>query len=245
MGNLPSRLFLGGLCDYIQMMHWATPVIHLVWVLAFAYLFWQQNRARRVFAAVSATGYLFFAIMPFVWIVWRLYAQTGGVLYTQDLQALQVLARRCTGGAVICLALAVLWLIETIRPRNDYTFNDVPQWRWWVMPFFLWALMWPLSPAFPYHREVGFDGVLFSPFGIMPGATSLAILALLAVCRDAGRILATGTGLLVLLLVRFVEPQWWASIPVYVLAAYCAAFWNLSVWCERRTARARDQAEPE
>jgi hypothetical protein len=226
MGNLASRLFVGGLKEYVEAMHGFTPALHGLWIGALALIFWKQNQARRAFAGIVAGGYVLLATMPFLWVTYRIHAKTGGTMYEQDLGALKLLLYHCLLGTGVCVLIALLWLHEALRPRNDYTFGDVPQWRWWVMPLFLWAVWYPLTPDFPAHRELGFEGLLLSPFGIMPGATSLAILSLLAVCKSASRMLAIGMSLLVAVLTLFVEPRWWVGIPQVVLAGYCLAFWG-------------------
>ena len=226
MGNLALRLFVGGLKEYTEAMGDLTPLLHLLWIGALALVFWKQNQVRRAFAGIVAGGYLFFAAMPFLWVIYRIHAKTGGALYEQDFGALKLLLNHCLLGVAVCVAIALLWLYEALRPQNDYSFSDVPQWRWWVMPLFLWAVWYPLTPDFPVHRELGFEGLLFSPFGIMPGATSLAILSLLAVCKQVNRALVFGMSALVVVLTLLVEPRWWVGIPQMVLAAYCVAFWG-------------------
>ena len=235
MGNLAFRLFVGGLKEYVEVMHWLTPVLHALWIAALALVFWKQNQMRRSFAGIVAAGYLFLAGMPFLWVVYRIHAKTGGAVFEQDLGALKLLLNHCLLGTALCVLIALLWLYEALRPRNDYSFSDVPQWRWWLMPLFLWAVWYPLTPDFPVNRDLGFEGLLFSPFGVMPGATSLAILSLLAVCKCVNRVLVVGMALLVAALTLLVEPRWWVGIPQLVVAAYCVVFWG-GTWVVGRKA---------
>jgi hypothetical protein len=236
-----------------------TPALHVLWALVFALIFWKRNEARRVFAAIVAAGYVFHAAMPFAFVVWRMWAKTGGVVYTQDLGALKALIYRSGFGAAMCVLMALVWGLEALRPRNDYDTACLPQWRWWVMPFFLWALWWPLTPGFPYHEMIGaasttvagqFEGLLYSPFGLMAGPLTLALLCLLALCREANRLLVTAFSILAILLTRFAEPMWWVSIPIFPMAAYCLVLWNVPAivrkWREKRepSAHEAEQGQP-
>ena len=50
-----------------------------------------------------------------------------------------------TGNLVPILVVGLLWMWEVYRPLNEYFFQRLPAWRYWVLPFVLLAFWSPIS----------------------------------------------------------------------------------------------------
>ena len=50
-----------------------------------------------------------------------------------------------TGNFVLFLLVAAFWMLEAVERRNEYADEGIPWWRYWVVPFAIFALWFPVD----------------------------------------------------------------------------------------------------
>jgi len=82
-----------------------------------------------------------------------------------------------TGNLVSILIVGLLWVWEVYRPQNNYVFERLPAWRYWVLPFAFLAFWSPIDA----QLNPDFNPLLLlnSSFGVMYCPTTPVIIALL------------------------------------------------------------------
>ena len=82
-----------------------------------------------------------------------------------------------TGNLIPILIVGLFWVWEVYRPKNDYVFERLPVWRYWVLPFAFLAFWSPIDA----QLNPDFNPLLLlnSSFGVMYCPTTPVIIALL------------------------------------------------------------------
>ena len=104
-----------------------------------------------------------------------------------------------TGNLVPFSIVAIFWIWETYRPRNNFEFPRLAAWRYWVVPFAILAFWFPVS------QDGGPDFnpllLLTSDYGVFFCPTTPVVLAILTLIYPAvNRDLLAVTGLTGLLI---------------------------------------------
>jgi hypothetical protein len=80
---------------------------------------------------------------------------------------------------VLLAVIAIQWLVEAGRRKNDFDFASIPRHRLIVLPFIAFGFWYPT-----YIWNSGFTAdakdLLFSAYGLMPCPTTMLVLAVLA-----------------------------------------------------------------
>ncbi len=138
---------------------WLRVLLHVVTLLLMVLLIRYGERVGRVVAFYFGLLFVFHA-----------FTQNIAITPTYGFAVL-------TGNLVIIAIAGIFWFWEAYRPQSDYTFQRLPLWRYWVVPFVILAYWFPVGPSLlPY-----FDPLLLltSDFGVMFCPTAPLVIALL------------------------------------------------------------------
>lgn len=139
--------------------HWLRIVIHLLTFVLVLLLLAYGQRIGRIVSAYFAVLFFFFA-----------FTQNIAFLPTYGFTIL-------LGNLVLIASVGVFWVWEALHPQNEYTFQRLPWWRYWPIPFVI------LTIWFPYGSDLlpDLNPLLFltSDFGVTFCATTPLIIALL------------------------------------------------------------------
>ncbi len=108
---------------------WLSPIIHVVTVGLLVALYFYGPLIGRVADAFFAILFLFIAFSNHIAVT--------------DTYGLAVV----TGNLVPILIVGLLWVWETYKPQNNYVFERLPVWRYWVLPFAFLAFWSPIDAA--------------------------------------------------------------------------------------------------
>jgi hypothetical protein len=138
---------------------WLSPIVHVFAVVLLVALYLCGSRVGRV-----ADG--FFAIL-------FLFVAFSNHITVTDTYGLAVV----TGNLVPILIVGLFWVWEVYRPQNNYVFERLPAWRYWVLPFAFLAFWSPIDA----QLNPDFNPLLLlnSSFGVMYCPTTPVIIALL------------------------------------------------------------------
>jgi hypothetical protein len=138
---------------------WLSPVIHVITIALLIGLYHYGSRIGRVADAFFGILFLFFAF--------------GNHIAVTENYGLVVL----TGNLVPIFVVGLFWMWEVYRPRNEYVFDRLPAWRYWVLPFVFLAFWSPINA----ELSPDFNPLLLltSSFGVMFCPTTPLIVALL------------------------------------------------------------------
>jgi len=138
---------------------WLSPIIHVVTLALLFALFLYGSRVGRVADAFFAILFLFIAFSNHI-----------AVTDTYELAVV-------TGNLVPILIVGLLWVWEVYKPQNNYVFERLPAWRYWVLPFAFLAFWSPIDA----QLNPDFNPLLLlnSSFGVMYCPTTPVIIALL------------------------------------------------------------------
>jgi hypothetical protein len=138
---------------------WLSPFVHVVTVALLVALYLYGSRAGRIVDAFFAVLFLFMAFSNHIAVT--------------DTYGLAVV----TGNLVPIFIVGVFWVWEVYWPRNDYVFERLPAWRYWVLPFAFLAFWSPVNA----QLNPDFNPLLLlnSSFGVMYCPTTPVIIALL------------------------------------------------------------------
>lgn len=138
---------------------WFSPVVHIAVVILFITLLQFGSRVGRIADAFFGFLFIFLAISNHV-------AVTESYGFTVII-----------GNLIPIFIVGLFWLWEALKPQNDYVFQRLPLWRYWVLPFAFLSFWSPinvdLSPNFSPLL------LLTSQFGVMYCPTTPVIIALL------------------------------------------------------------------
>lgn len=138
---------------------WLSPTIHVITVVLLVALRRYGSRVGRVADAFFGILFLFFAF-------------GNHIAVTED-YGLVVL----TGNLVPILIVGLFWMWEVYKPLNEYVFQRLPAWRYWVLPFVFLAFWSPINA----ELNPDFNPLLLltSSFGVMYCPTTPLIVAVL------------------------------------------------------------------
>jgi len=138
---------------------WLSPIIHVIIVVLLVGLYRYGSSVGRVANALFGILFLFFAF--------------GNHIAVTENYGLVVLS----GNLVPIFIVGLFWMWEVYSPRNEYVFERLPTWRYWVLPFVILAFWSPIN------AELGPDFnpllLLTSSFGVMYCPTTPFIIAIL------------------------------------------------------------------
>jgi len=106
---------------------WLSPAIHVITVVLLFALYRYGVRVGKVADAFFGILFLFFAFSNHI-----------AVTENYGLVAL-------TGNLVPVLIVGLFWMWEVYRPQNEYVFQRLPAWRYWVLPFVFLAFWSPIN----------------------------------------------------------------------------------------------------
>ena len=138
---------------------WLSPIVHVITVALLVALYLCVPRVGRVVD-------VFFAIL-------LLFIAFSNHIAVTDNYGLAVV----TGNLVPILIVVLFWIWEVYKPQNNYVFERLPAWRYWVLPFAFLAF-WSQIDA---QLNPDFNPLLLlnSSFGVMYCPTTPVIIALL------------------------------------------------------------------
>lgn len=138
---------------------WFSPFIHVAFVVLIVFLYFYGSRIGRVADSFFAILFLFMAFSNHIAVT--------------DTYGLAVV----TGNLVPVLIVGMLWVWEAYKPQNNYVFQKLPAWRYWVIPFAILAFWSPINA----QLDPDFSPLLLlnSSFGIMFCFTTPVIIAIL------------------------------------------------------------------
>jgi hypothetical protein len=152
---------------------WLSPIVHVFTVVLLVALCFYGSRVGRVADGFFAILFLFIAFSNHIAVT--------------DTYGLAVV----TGNLVPILILGLFWIWEVYRPQNNYFFERLPAWRYWVLPFAFLAFWSPVDA----QLNPDFNPLLLltSSFGVMYCPTTPVIVALLTLIypRVNGYVLRT------------------------------------------------------
>jgi len=138
---------------------WLSPVVHVATVVLLFLLYRYGQKMGRVVDAYFGILFLFFAF-------------SQNIARTES-YGLAVI----TGNLVMILTVGLFWMWEVFRPRNEYLFQRLPVWRYWVVPFAILAFWFPVnSDTSPNLSPLL---LLTSSFGVLFCPTTPVVIAIL------------------------------------------------------------------
>jgi hypothetical protein len=135
------------------------PIFHIATVVLLIAIWRYGNKVRRIFSLYIGVNYIFIAL-----------AQGIGTIEKYGLVIM-------TGCVITYILVGLLWIWETISPRNDVTFRKLPAVRYWPVPLAFLAFWFPIGK----DLTPNFDPVLLltSPYGLAYCLTTPLIVCLL------------------------------------------------------------------
>ncbi len=106
---------------------WLSPVFHVATVALLIALYRYGQKIGRFADAFFGIMFLFNAF--------------SNHISTTDSYGFTVI----TGNLVSILVVGLFWIWEVCRPRNEYIFQRLATWRYWVVPFALLAFWFPVN----------------------------------------------------------------------------------------------------
>jgi len=138
---------------------WLSPIVHALTIALLLALVLYGSKVGRIVD-------LFFAILI-------LFIAFSNHIAVTDTYGLAVV----TGNLVPVLIVGLFWVWEVYKPINNYVFERLPAWRYWVLPFAFLAFWSPIDA----QLNPDFNPLLLlnSSFGVMYCPTTPIIIALL------------------------------------------------------------------
>jgi hypothetical protein len=179
---------------------WLSPMVRVVAVVLLVALYLCRPRASRVVNVFFALLLLFIAFSNHIAVT--------------DTYGLAIV----TGNLVPILIVGLFWVWEVYKPQNDYVFERLPVWRYWVLPFAFLAFWSPINA----QLNPDFNPLLLltSSFGVMYCPTTPVIVALLTLIYPRVNTYVLRTTSFVGLLMGLFNVMSYFMMPGYTL-------WNL------------------
>jgi len=179
---------------------WLSPIVHVVTVVLLVALYLYGSRVGRVTDGFFAILFLFIAFSNHITVT--------------DTYGLAVV----TGNLIPILIVGLLWVWEVYKPQNNYVFERLPAWRYWVLPFAFLAFWSPIDN----QLNPSFNPLLLlnSSFGVMFCPTTPVVLALLTLIYPRVSTYVLRTTSFVGLIVGLFNIMSYFTMPGYTL-------WNL------------------
>lgn len=129
---------------------WLSPLIHISTVILIILSYKYGQKMGRITDIYFGILFLFFAL-------------SNNIAVTEKYGLVVI-----TGNFIMFLALGIFWIWEVYRPKNEYVFQRLSVWRYWVIPFIILAFWFPmdadLSPNFnPLLLLTSSFGITFCP----------------------------------------------------------------------------------
>ena len=99
---------------------WLSPIVHVITAVLLVALYLYGSRMGRIVDVFFAILFLFIAFSNHITVT--------------DTYGLAIV----TGNLVSILIVGLFWIWEVYRPQNDYVFERLPAWRYWVLPLLSW-----------------------------------------------------------------------------------------------------------
>lgn len=138
---------------------WLSPLIHVTTLMLLVALHLYGRKMGRV--ADTYFGILF------------LFVAFGNHIAMTENYGLVVI----TGNLVMILIVGLCWMWEVFRPRNEYIFQRLHVWRYWVLPFAILAFWFPINTDLSPNLSPLL--LLTSSFGVMFCPTTPVVIAIL------------------------------------------------------------------
>lgn len=179
---------------------WLSPAIHVITVVLLVALYRYGSRVGRIADAFFGILFLFFAF--------------GNHIAVTENYGFVVL----TGNLVSILIVGLFWMWEACKPLNEYVFQKLPAWRYWVLPFVFLAFWSPINA----ELSPDFNPLLLltSSFGVMYCPTTPLIVAVLTLIYPRVNIFLLRVTSFVGLLIGLFNAMSFFMMPGYTL-------WNL------------------
>lgn len=138
---------------------WFSPPIHVATVILLVAAYFYGTKIGRIIDAYFGFLLLFIAF--------------SNHIATTENYGLVII----TGNLVPILIVALFWIVEVLKPKNEYVLHRLPTWRYWIVPLVALAFWSPISP----DLTPDFNPLLFltSSFGVMYCPTTPLLVALL------------------------------------------------------------------
>jgi hypothetical protein len=138
---------------------WLSPAIHLATIMLIIAIFLYGRRTSRI--ADVFFGFLFLFV-----------AFSNHIAITENYGLVVI-----TGNVVQIVVVGLLWLWDAWKPRNEFVFQRLPLWRYWVIPFTILAFWSPINADLSPNLSPLL--LLTSSFGVMFCPTTPVVIALL------------------------------------------------------------------
>jgi hypothetical protein len=179
---------------------WLSPIVHIVTVALLVALYLYGSKAGRVVDAFIAVLFLFIAFSNHIAVT--------------DTYGLAVV----TGNLIPVLIIGLFWVWEVYKPKNDYVFEGLSAWRYWVLPFAFLAFWSPINAQL--NPDFSPLQLLTSSFGVMYCPTTPVIIALMTLIYPRVNTYVLRTTSFVGLIIGLFNVMSYFTMPGYTL-------WNL------------------
>lgn len=138
---------------------WLAPLIHIVTIVLIIAIYRYGKKIGRVADAYFGTLFLFSAF-------------SNHIAVTENYGLVAI-----TGNIVQITIVGLFWIWEVLNSHNEYIFQKLPLWRYWVVIFAFLAFWSPINP----ELSPNFNPLLLltSSFGVMFCSTTPVIIAIL------------------------------------------------------------------
>lgn len=179
---------------------WLSPIVHVFTVVLLVALYFYGSRVGRVADGFFAILFLFIAFSNHIAVT--------------DNYGLAVVA----GNLIPILIVGLFWIWEVYRHQNNYVFERLPAWRYWVLPFAFLAFWSPVDA----QLNPDFNPLLLltSSFGVMYCPTTPVIVAFLTLIYPRVNAYVLRTTSFVGLIMGLFNVMSYFTMPGYTL-------WNL------------------
>lgn len=176
---------------------WLSPIIHVITIVLLIALYLYGSKIGRVTDAFFGILFFFFSF-------------SNHIAVTEH-YGLAVI----TGNLVPIFIVSLFWMWEVYRPHNEYTFERLPAWRYWVLPFVFLAFWSPINASLsPDFNPLL---VLTSSFGVMYCPTTPLIIAILTLIYPKVNMLVLRTTSFVGLIIGLFNAMSFFMMPGYTL----------------------------
>jgi len=137
---------------------WLSPAVHVATILLIIAIFLYGRRTSRIADVFFGVLFLFVAF-------------SNHIAITENYGLVVI-----TGNVVQIVVVGLLWLWDAWKPRNEFVFQRLPLWRYWVIPFAILAFWSPINA----DLSPNLSPLLFltSSFGVMFCPTTPMVIAL-------------------------------------------------------------------
>ena len=106
---------------------WLSPLVHVATIILLIAIYRYGRKMGRVVDAFFGILFLFHSFSQHI--------------ATTEKYGLTII----TGNLVMILIVSLFWMWEVLKPRNEYVFQHLAVWRYWVVPFAILAFWFPVN----------------------------------------------------------------------------------------------------